>query len=89
MKYKYLVFAYDCYYPSGGFNDFVFGVNNLDEFIENTNRVKYFNEYYYVLDLSNLEYNNIGNFDYLGSDLRNEDEMRKILIDNFKDISIK
>lgn len=89
MKYKYLVFAYDCYYPSGGFNDFVFGVNNLEEFIDSVNKIQHFDEYYYMLNLLNLEYNNIGNFDYLGSDSRNKDEMRKILIDSFKDITTK
>jgi hypothetical protein len=32
--YRYLLFGYDNYYPSGGMNDFIKGFNNYDEFIK-------------------------------------------------------
>lgn len=32
--YKYLVFAYSCYYPKGGMNDCVGKVNTFEEAIE-------------------------------------------------------
>lgn len=34
MKYRYLVFNYECYYPSGGFGDLTLSTNSLDEAIE-------------------------------------------------------
>jgi hypothetical protein len=64
-NYRYLVFAYDCYYPNGGFEDFEFAFNTLPEYEERISEYTRFNEYWYILDLTNLNNIEIGNFDYL------------------------
>jgi hypothetical protein len=52
-NYRYLLFSYDTFYPSGGANDFDFGFNKVDE-------IDFENEFYIsdnvsILDLETFE----------------------------------
>ena len=59
INFRYLLFGYDVYYPTGGFNDFIFEFSTFDEFkgklenMKNYDRI-YF-EYFEILDLLKLE----------------------------------
>jgi len=55
MKYRYLLFGYMAYYPSGGFSDFIYGFNNSDECTEKAEQFNLGYDYYQVIDLKNLQ----------------------------------
>jgi len=78
----YLVFAYDNYYPSGGFNDFKFTFKTLDEFEEKINIIlnNTVFDYWYVVDLAIL--NNVLIGDLTSFDYKERKLMKNELVKN-------
>jgi hypothetical protein len=52
---RYFIFAFDNYYPCGGFGDYVFSVDSLEELIEDSNK-KDDKEYQTRIDIINSNY---------------------------------
>lgn len=48
---RYLVFAYDVYYPSGGWNDFQGSFGTLEEAREKAQELKEQNDFVEIIDL--------------------------------------
>jgi hypothetical protein len=49
---RYMVFAFDSYYPSGGMQDFQFSFDTKEEFEENFNDSY---DYYHIFDIVEIE----------------------------------
>lgn len=45
MKGKYMLFAYDDYYPGGGMNDYKFSFNGWHDFIKQIDGIQKFDGY--------------------------------------------
>lgn len=54
-NFRYILFGFDEYYPCGGFQDFIFGFNDIEEFKKSLTGIKDTNDYYFIVDLSKLE----------------------------------
>ena len=50
---RYLLFGYDNYYPSGGWNDFIKGSDDLEEL--KTFKPEFKNDYYHIVYLEKGE----------------------------------
>jgi len=86
-QYRYLIFAFDSYYPSGGFDDFQFGFNIIDEFKENLKYYKNNHEKWYIVDLtkSHLNMTIIGEFDFIDWNKENRELTEEKLIKRVND----
>lgn len=79
-EFRFLIFANDNYYPSGGFKDFVFGFNTFDEFKQKIENETDFRDEWYVLDLTNFKNTEICEFDYI----KDKEKARLELIEKIK-----
>lgn len=84
MKYKYALFAYDGYYPSGGMNDMKLLFNEKQEVLDKVKHIRY--DFYELFDLENY------NISKLEMDLRSNKEedlsnFRKWIIDLIQESS--
>jgi len=62
INFRYLLFAYNTYYPVGGFNDFIFKFSTFEEFkekLEEINIEKIECQHFQILDLLKLESFNV------------------------------
>lgn len=62
INFRYLLFGYDVYYPTGGFNDFIFEFATFEEFkekLENVNIEKIECQNFQILDLLQLKSINV------------------------------
>lgn len=91
-KYRYLLFSFHTYYPSGGVDDFLFGFNTVDDidFSE-----EFFSDKVNILDVLTMEkfefdvYGNTPDLSSFNNDYDKRDEfkneiVRKWITENFK-----
>jgi hypothetical protein len=91
-KFRYLFFGFNNYYPEGGFKDFLFGFNTIEDFSINLNKLSLELEYncgshleeFYLVDLLNYSNTHVGSF----SDNISYNE-RNLYIQNIKNELIK
>ena len=61
--FRFLVFGYDSFYPEGGFDDFLFGFNEINEFEQKVVEFIKHREHLYVVDLSTFINTCISNYE--------------------------
>jgi hypothetical protein len=56
MEYKYLLIAYDNYYPSGGMNDLLLKFNTIQELEEYILNCKWFLDFYQIVKTDDFSF---------------------------------
>lgn len=70
MKKRYLLFAGEYYYPSGGFNDYVGSFESISDALSN---VMSHHDWYHIVDLESLK--------IIDEDSESDDEIKRLMDD--------